>query len=355
MEPSAIPYDLTPILAGESHRFSFFQALREIERAHHHLPRIGHAHRPSEEAVRVQQPAALGFAPSTIDQAEEVDGKWEIQQRFFGLLGPSGPLPLHLTEIIRNRARHANDDALQSFLDLFHHRMGILFYRAWSSARPAVQHDRPQEDRFATYVGALIGVGQGQGDAWSNHSKVFFAGHLGAMHRHEEGLASILQSSLGVPVSIESFALQWLQLKSDECSRLGSLGHSKLASRSPTTQPMNALGQSAVLGQRVPDRQSCIEIVLGPVDFAFFQRLMPEASLRPFLRAVTKHHAGPEIDVRIKVLLRHDQVPQPCLGRMGALGRNAWIQSRPGDRDRDDFQFSLGQLSPTPRSSEAAA
>ena len=118
---------------------------------------------------------------------------------------------------------------------------------------------------------------------------------------------------------------------------------------------MNALGQSAVLGQRVPDRQSCIEIVIGPIDFTFFERMMPEASLRPFLRAITKHHAGPEIDVRIKVLLKQDQVPQPCLGKMGSLGRNAWIQSRPVDRDRDDFQFSLGQISPTPIPSEAAA
>ena len=103
----------------------------------------------------------MAFAPSTLSAFEEQAGGRppRLEQRFFGLLGPNGPLPLHLTEYARDRLRHHGDRTLVRFLDLFHHRLALLFYRAWAEARPTVQHDRPDEDRFATYVGSLAGYG----------------------------------------------------------------------------------------------------------------------------------------------------------------------------------------------------
>ena len=64
--------------------------------------------------------------------------------RLFGLLGPNGPLPLHLTEYARERLRHAGDPTLSRFLDIFHHRFLALFYRAWAQAQPHVNRDRPE-------------------------------------------------------------------------------------------------------------------------------------------------------------------------------------------------------------------
>ena len=82
-----------------------------------------------------------------------------LQVRLFGLLGPNGPLPLHITEYARERLRNAGDPTLSRFLDLFHHRFLALFYRAWAQAQPHVNRDRPDDDRFAVYVGAFIGIG----------------------------------------------------------------------------------------------------------------------------------------------------------------------------------------------------
>ena len=61
---------------------------------------------------------------------------------FLGLLGPNGPLPLHLTEFARDRLRHASDPTFARFLDLFNHRMLSLLYRGWAQAQPAVSFDR---------------------------------------------------------------------------------------------------------------------------------------------------------------------------------------------------------------------
>jgi type VI secretion system protein ImpH len=61
-----------------------------------------------------------------------------IEVRFFGLFGPNGPLPLHLTEYARDRALHNADPTLVRFADIFHHRLLLLFYRAWAQAQPVV-------------------------------------------------------------------------------------------------------------------------------------------------------------------------------------------------------------------------
>ena len=49
------------------------------------------------------------------------------EEEIFGLLGPNGPLPLHLTEYVRERLRHHADPTFARFLDLFHHRFALFF------------------------------------------------------------------------------------------------------------------------------------------------------------------------------------------------------------------------------------
>ncbi len=54
----------------------------------------------------------------------------------FGLTGPSGVLPSHLTAEV-NRAARQKRPALKAFLDLFQHRLASFFYRAWAEIPPA--------------------------------------------------------------------------------------------------------------------------------------------------------------------------------------------------------------------------
>jgi type VI secretion system protein ImpH len=325
---------LKPLLE-RSNAYSFFQALREVEASRPDLPRIGFAASPKREAHRIRQPADASFAPNTIDRVSIEDEIIGIEQRFFGLLGPSGPFPTHWTELVRNRSRHANDETLQSFLDVFHHRMASLFYRAWSSARPAIQRDRPEEDRFATYLRSIAGIGLENGkhrDDLSDESKQFFAGHLGTAQKHAEGLQSILQSMFSVPVSIEPFSLRWLRLDDRDCTRIGSVGPGRKGNA-------NCLGQSTVLGHRVPDRQSQFHVRLGPMDAPTYQCFLPGTTQRKILNAVVRNYAGMSIDARVQPILSKEQVPKCKLGSVGSLGRNAWLLSKPTSIDRSDYSF----------------
>ena len=114
-----------------------------------------------DEPVRLGQAADLAFAPAPLATFDPGQGgsRPRLQVRLFGLLGPNGPMPLHLTEYVRDRLRNASDPTAARFLDLLNHRFLALFYRAWAQAQPHVNRDRPDRDRFAGYIGSFVGIG----------------------------------------------------------------------------------------------------------------------------------------------------------------------------------------------------
>jgi len=196
--------------------FDFFHAMRRIECLFPRFARLGKALRPTEEPVRMAQEASLGFAPSTLASCEQQPKGLppRLEQRFFGLLGPNGPLPLHLTEHAITRQIHHQDKTFGRFLDVLQHRMLLLFYRAWADAQPTVRADRPAEDRFAFYLGAVAGWStphmRGR-DAVPDVAKIFFAGHFVRPQRNAEALAAMLSEFFGLPVKVDQFVPTWLE------------------------------------------------------------------------------------------------------------------------------------------------
>src|SRR5215471_4187207 len=184
---------------------------------------------------------ALSFAPASLAAFEpSSQGRPpRLQVALFGLLGPNGPLPLHITEFARERERHAGDAALSRFLDVFHHRLVTLFYRAWAQAQPHVNRDRPGDDRFGGYVAAFAGLSLTafrRRDAIPDLAKFFHASALMRPSRNPEGLTAILRQFFGIPVQIQEFVGHWLVFSDRERTRLGGAGAT--------------LGAGAVLGGR---------------------------------------------------------------------------------------------------------
>lgn len=132
-----------------------------------------------------------------------------------------------MTEYARERIHHHQDDSLSAFADLFHHRLTLLFYRAWADAQPTVSLDRTDNRRFERYLASLIGMGQpGQlekGDL-SPHARFTHAGHLSRHGRDPEGLEKILRNFFKVPVNIISNVPQWMPLTPREQAQLGREG-----------------------------------------------------------------------------------------------------------------------------------
>jgi type VI secretion system protein ImpH len=151
------PADLLLALQDEYYSFDFFQALRRLECIYSDHTRFAQSATPDKEPpVRLGQKVSLDFAPATLAGFKPgKEGKpAHLSVLFLGLFGPNGPLPLSLTEYAYDRQKPPHyDSTLSHFADIFHHRMLSLFYRAWADALPTVQFDRPDEDRFALFLG----------------------------------------------------------------------------------------------------------------------------------------------------------------------------------------------------------
>lgn len=311
-------------------RFSFFHAVRLLEIAHADRPRIGQAVRPAEEPVRFGQTASLAFEPASISGFRTAGGGRppRMSVQFLGLLGPDGPMPLHLTQFVRDRERNHGDATLARFLDLFHHRMVCLFYRAWALNEQTVSHDRPDDDWFARYLASLIGLGTRslrRRDAVSDTAKLFHAGRLFNRTRDAEGLQAVLAGYFGIAVAIHPFVGRWVGLPTRDRCRLGRTGQA------------GALGTSAIIGSSWWTRTDKFRIRLGPMDWEDYVRLLPGSPSYPRLKAWVRNYLIDPLLWEVQWVLKREQVPATCLGRQGLLGRTSWLKCRPFERDAADL------------------
>jgi type VI secretion system protein ImpH len=313
-------------LAAAPHGHDLYQTLRRIEAAHPHLPRLGKAMRPSDEPVRLSQSSDLAFAPAALQRVLlPACGAPRLVQRVFGLLGPNGPLPLHLTELAHDRAHQNADHGLQRFLDLLGHRFTLLFYRAWAEAQPALGLDRPGDDAFGRRLGALIGIGGPslqERDAVGDRAKLHFCGRLARHVRDADGLLAWCRSEFDVPVRIEPWRGHWMALAREERTRL-------------RRHDGQRLGRGAVLGASVWDVQHKFRLVVGPLSLARYRAFHPGGGDLGRLRALVRQWVGIEFEWDLQLILAPADVPRLRLDRHGQLGRSAWLgrRDRPGPAD----------------------
>lgn len=319
-------------LEEEPYRFDFFQAVRLIECANADRPRVGQSTRLTEDPVRFGQMPDLSFAPASLEAFQAPAGGQvpRLLVRFFGLLGPNGPMPLHLTEYARDRLRNSDDPTFARFLDVFHHRLLSLFYRAWSSAQPAVSFDRPGTDRFSEFLASLFGLGLAslrQRDALPDSARLHYAGLLANQARSAQGLQTILGDFLTLPVRVVQYVGHWLVLQEEDHSRLARGGV--------------ALGQSALLGARVWSHQHKFRIVIGAMALGRYRALLPGSISLRQVAAWVRSYCGDVLACEVQLILRREEVPAMRLGSGMQLGRDSWLPGRPPDRDADDLVLTL--------------
>ena len=308
--------------------FEFFEAIRRLECAHPERPRLGHSAKAAEDFVRLCQTPSLAFAPRTVDRYQPGGGGRPARMHglFFGLFGPNAPLPLHLTEYAMDRELNSRDRTFSAFADIFHHRMMSLFYRTWADSQPTVHLDRPDEDRFRLYMGALVGLAtpnlEGR-DALPDQFKRFFAGRLLQQARNAEGLKALLERFFRIPVGIVEFVAEWMRLPPESHLRLGASGE------------VAALGLTTVTGQYVWGSQQRFRLRLGPLSRAEFNNFLPGGEALKQLVAAVKTYVGEEKAWDVQLVLKRDEVPATRLGQGGRMGLTTWMGQVHRDDDAD--------------------
>lgn len=325
-------------VSEKPYQYGFFQTVRRINCFYEDKPLTGKASKPSDDPVRFSQEPYTCFAPATLHGLKfDSDSQYpRLSQRFIGLFGPNGPLPLQLTEYARDRSRHHQDQSFARFVDMFHHRIVSLFYSAWAQSQPTVQFDRPEQDRFAMYIGSLIGLGlpsmRGV-DSMHHLSKLGFAGHLSSLPRHVSGLVSLIKGYFSIPAQIQEFVAHWMVIPAQDHVQLGE-------------SSMNGrLGMDTVIGERVWQRQDKFRVILGPLSLDQYEAFLPTGKSFEALVSAVRSYVGFEYLWEVNLILEKQQKPVTCLGKSGALGWTSWLQSERQFDHVDDLLLQVENYS----------
>ena len=351
-------------LLDEPQQFGFFQAVRLLDRwlaegspdgqglsRLHFRNSLSLSFAASEiESLRMhRRPAAprrAGIDPSDVEQVD-------ITPAFMGLLGVNGTLPLFYTEQLAQREFHQKEHAARAFMDVFSHRAVALFYQAWRKHRLPIQYETDPRDRFLPLVLAIAGLGQkGLRDRLSSgpgqvpdEALAYHAGALQQRALSASQLRQLLSHHLDVPVQVEQFVGRWYRLPESARLLLGVAGTSQ-GPMAAGALGLGVLGRSAMLGERVWQRDLRLRLVLGPLNHAKFRRFLPGGPGTRALRQLLTTLSGLSLEYEINVCLRREEVRGVTLASsrppgVGRLGWDTFLQTRPASHDRADVRYDI--------------
>ncbi|MER8677559.1 MULTISPECIES: type VI secretion system baseplate subunit TssG [unclassified Mesorhizobium] len=317
-----------------SESFDFFELLRRLERQG---GLFGHSGRPDREPARLGQNVRLSFAvQDVVDFREPTDNSpARVTVNNLGLLGPEGPMPLHLTRWVLDRlsqrwyagaeARQTSDTTFVDFVNILQHRMIALYYRAWADAHPAVQVERGVGGRVRSMLEAMAGIGlPGTQDAELDAVKLRQAASLASQVDGPERLTLFLAEAFKVPVVLKEFVGAWMTIPKALQSRLaGSYA---------------TLGRSATIGPRSFSRQSRIELRIGALSYIDYKAFLPGGERLKLLKQAVRDLIGETIDVDLRIVLAAKAVPPAKLGTV-QLARTTWLARNPARGDAEDMRL----------------
>ena len=377
-------------LLAEPHRFAFFQAVRLLDRWFAKRER-GSGAAGLSKRLYFRNTLSLGFPASEIAELKVIEGedktpatapadrsgtpaalddvidattiaaaaasgreddeslaerrahieRIEITPAFVGLLGAGGALPIFYTELLAERETYHRDTAARAFLDIFQHRAVSLFYEAWRKHRLPVQYETDRRNKFLPLVLAVAGVGQnalrdrlhGDEGGVADDTLAYFSGLLQQRPVSAAVVQQIVSEYFKVPVVVDQFIGRWFTLPPGSATSLGMA---------------NALlDASAVVGERVWQRDLRMRLTIGPMLRAKFHRFLPGGSAALALRELLTMLTGVTLEYEVRLSLRAEEVQGTQLDAMGAgahLGWDSFLVTQPEMRDRFDAGYDIHAL-----------
>jgi type VI secretion system protein ImpH len=332
-------------LKAEPQRFSFDAAVRLLSFHRRHADPAESAHFTSAagsayaaaEVTEVQANASPSMPP-------------RVTVGLIGLTGPVGVLPRYYSDAVVADQR-SRSFSLTDFLDLISHRMIAAFAAAGAKYRPhraadagSLAAEGGRGDPIADVLLALTGYAlPGLAGRLLAGATVLrhYAGFFSAHPRSADRLEALASDWLGRPVEVEQFAGEWMALPIDQRTRL------------PTGVSPGAFGQlglDAVIGVRAWDQQARIVLRIGPLDLAYFERLLPDRPLLRELVSLVRAFVGFEVGFAVNPVLARDAVPPLALSHPDAptsrgagplLGWNTWLPTSAAVPRRTDAGDAL--------------
>ncbi|RYX88633.1 MAG: type VI secretion system baseplate subunit TssG [Comamonadaceae bacterium] len=331
--PAVRMRDLLARVAEKPWAFGFTTLMRAFGARHARSPAIGLASRPRQEAFRLGQAAALDFSPREIASViHGSDGESPapgirpvlagnnaalpmIRLYGLGMLGPNGPLPLHVTELVRERTEHFNDSTLSDFLDVFHHRYLTHMHRAWAQSQATAGLDRRSDETFSRYIARLTGHDPDEirDSVLPDHARMSASTHLSREARNPDGLVQTLAQFFAVQVQLKEYVRHWIPIDNEDQTRLAMPRRSSI------------LGRGAVAGEMIADRQNRFRLVLGPLELATYARFTPRGQDLPKLVEWVRGFVGHEFMWELELRIFNASTPAARLEDRERLGWSTWL------------------------------
>ena len=352
-EPSVIER-----LFAQPYRFQFFQAVRMLELW---LKRNG---LPHDQAVasflRFQNSLSLNFPASQLEAIQpepreigrdsqalnEALLKGELKYiritpAFMGFLGTAGALPAHYTERVAAHALYEKDDGPRAFLDTFSNRALALFYESWRKYRLELKYQIDGKDRFLPLLLSLAGLGNeslrhrlaDDGDGVLDESVGYFAAAMRHRPASAVSIGRVLSEYFGQRVAVSQFIGAWYDVPAGQQSILGGANAQ--------------LGMSALVGERVWQRDLRMRLTVGPLPRASFNAFLPGGAAARALEKMLTMFTGMTLEYEIELVLRAADVEGVTLDEPRAGGRLGWdsfLITGGEARDRADVRYEIHTL-----------
>jgi type VI secretion system protein ImpH len=308
-------------------RLGFVPLVRLLERLTPDAVRVGGDGPISGERIRFRHDVALQFHASDVVALEGEGGdgpgaRYVLTSGFLGLSGSMSPLPAYLAEEVV----HEDDEEplRREFLDLFHHRLLSLFFRAVVRYQLSTEHTRGLDDVWSLRALALLGV-DASPERWSSPLSrgdlLRLAPLLVRRSRGPRELEAALRSVLGprlgdATVRVEECTGRWTEVDPENWTRLGTR--------------CTVLGQDLLVGHRVYDRAGSFTVAVGPTTWPVLEQFRAGGELLALTREVVARLVRDPLDWLIAVTLLPRETPGLQLSARGTsrLGRSSWLRSR---------------------------
>jgi len=310
--------------AKKPKRFSLFALVRGLAARAMDKPPVGRSKLPDQDIVHLRQIAHTHFPAPTLGEIEIKQGRAEAGGYWLGLTGPMSPLPLHFTEFAAYERKYAKTHPFGDFLDMLAGRFLQLFYRSWAVSQPAVQADRPEHDRFATYVDQLTGATEGadEHNSFPAGARLHYAA-LFASRRSAGAIEGGLRHLLGLPVTLREFVPIRQDIEPGDQTRLG-MQHC-------------ALGE-ALLGARVYLVTDNFEVQITARDIGEFRQLQPEGAMFRVAAEALDALSPSHLEWGITLCLPQSKVEPARLDGQARLGWSSWVGADKAKAANDDLR-----------------
>jgi len=345
--------------------FDFFQAVWLLERYGTRGSGVGGRGPVEREAIQFRPHVSLGFPPTDVRAIRELpsDGgapRYQFDVTFLGLYGTSTPLPLHYavdllraaeqyepaapdegaqaeTEAVQPRPGVAESCPTRDFLDIFHHRLLSLFYRAWTKYRYDVTFGMSERDAITDYLLWIIGCSPEWDESVLGLSPIRLIRYAGVLTQHPRS-AVTLEGVLTdyweeIDFAVEPFHGRWVTLPGEDMNRIGSANCE--------------LGHDLTVGEQVYDLSGAFSVSIGPVDWAAYLSFLPDGERFAQTRCLVELYRADPLAFTFEVRINSGQVPELRLSSgddAGRLGYTSWVRADELDETAVLFEATKGNV-----------